>query len=118
MIIIRYHTTPLTQVISLFFLIFSHSLASWDQSEALSDYGLTIVGGRGSQNGDDGTNLYEVYPAIVSAGGRWEAEEWRWSWLVAVNEILLVNVTKEYASNVLSNVQDRVRLLVLQDLWI
>ena len=36
--------------------------------------------------------------------------------LVAVNEILLVNVTKEYASNVLSNVQDRVRLLVLQDL--
>ena len=35
---------------------------------------------------------------------------------VAVNEILLVNATKEYASNVLSNVQDRVRLLVLQDL--
>ena len=36
--------------------------------------------------------------------------------LVAVNKILLVNVTEEYASNVLSNVQDRVRLLVLQDL--
>ena len=31
--------------------------------------------------------------------------------LVTVNELLLVNVTKEYASNVLSNVQDRVRLL-------
>ena len=36
--------------------------------------------------------------------------------LVAVNELLLVNVMKAYASNVLSNVQDRVWLLqVLQD---
>ena len=36
--------------------------------------------------------------------------------LVTVNKILLLNFMKEYASNMLSNVQDRVRLLVLQDL--
>ena len=37
--------------------------------------------------------------------------------LAAVNEILLVNVMKKYASNALSNVlQDRVRVLVVQDL--
>ena len=80
------------------------------QSQGL---GLTIVGGRGSQNGDVPIYVKRILPSsVLETDGKLKSGDE----LVAVNEILLVNVTKEYASNVLSNVQDRVRLLVLQDL--
>ena len=81
------------------------------QSQGL---GLTIVGGRGSQNGDVPIYIKCSLPSsVLEADGKLKSG----NELVAVNELLLVNVMKEYASNVLSNVQDRVWLLqVLQDL--
>ena len=75
--------------------------------------GLTIVGGKGSQNGDIPIYVKRIFPSsVLQADGKLKSGDE----LIAVNEILLVNVTKEYASNVLTNVQDEVRLLALQDL--
>ena len=75
--------------------------------------GLTIVGGKGSQNGDIPIYVKRILPSsVLEADGKLKTGDE----LVAVNEILLVNVTKEYASKVLTNAQGRVRLLALQDL--
>ena len=76
-IFIRYHTTTLTKVFSLSVHFFPQVRLS--QSQGL---GLTIFGGRGSQNGDVPIYVKRIQaktlrnPATISAGGRQEAEEW------------------------------------------
>ena len=75
--------------------------------------GLTIVGGTDSANGEAPIYVKRILgDSVLQKDGRLKAGDE----LVAVNDTLLVNVTKEYASNVLSNVQGEVRLLAIQDL--
>ena len=73
---------------------------------------MTIVSYRGSQNGNVPIYVKHILPSsVLEADGKLKSGDE----LSAANEILF-KVTKEYASNVFSNVQYRMRLPVLQDL--
>ena len=74
--------------------------------------GISIVGGVGSARGDLPIYIKRVLPGspaeqdgLLKAGDE----------LVAVNETILVEVSKDFAVNALSKVEGDVRLLVLQD---
>ena len=75
--------------------------------------GITIVGGKESPNGDVPIYIKRILPnsPLQGEGKLKSGDE-----LVAVNDVLLVNTTKEYATEILSNTDGHVRLLALQDL--
>lgn len=75
--------------------------------------GLTIVGGKGSATGDVPVYIKRILPDSVLHS---DAKIKTGDELIAVNDIILVNATKEYATEALSSVQGAVRLLLLQDL--
>lgn len=75
--------------------------------------GLTIVGGKGSATGDVPVYIKRILPDSVLHK---DAKIKTGDELIAVNDIILVNATKEYATESLSSVQGAVRLLLLQDL--
>lgn len=75
--------------------------------------GLTIVGGKGSATGDVPVYIKRILPESVLHN---DAKIKTGDELIAVNDIILVNATKEYATEALSSVQGAVRLLILQDL--
>ena len=75
--------------------------------------GLTIVGGKGSANGDVPIYIKRILSdSVLQKDGKLKTGDE----LIAVNDLLLVNATKEYASHALSNVVGTVRLLAIQDL--
>ena len=75
--------------------------------------GLTIVGGKDSVNGDAPIYVKRVLgDSVLQKEGKLKTGDE----LIAVNDVLLVNATKEHASEVLSNVEGCVRLLAIQDL--
>lgn len=74
--------------------------------------GISIVGGGGSPNGDLPIIIKRVLPdCIAERDGRLKSGDE----LIAVNDTLLVGVSKDFAINALSNLQGHVRLLALQD---
>lgn len=74
--------------------------------------GISIVGGVGSSRGDLPIYIKRVLPGSpAEEGGILKAGDE----LVAVNETILVEVTKEFAVDALSKIEGDVRLLVLQD---
>ena len=75
--------------------------------------GISIVGGSGSPSGADLPIIIKrVLPNSLSEqDGRLKSGDE----LVAVNDKLLVGISKDYAINALSNLEGVVRLLVLQD---
>ncbi|KAL5487294.1 hypothetical protein EMCRGX_G019877 [Ephydatia muelleri] len=75
--------------------------------------GISIVGGTGSPAGGDLPIVVKrVLPqGLAARDGRLKVGDQ----LVAVNEHLLIGVSKTYALNALSNLKGHVRLLVLQD---
>ena len=74
--------------------------------------GISIVGGSGSPSGDLPILVKRVLPdSLAEENGRLKTGDE----LVAVNETLLVGVTKDFAINALSRMEGEVRLLVLQD---
>ena len=74
--------------------------------------GIGIVGGSGSPNGDLPIIIKRVLPDSLSErDGRLKAGDE----LIAVNETLLVGMSKDFAINTLSKMEGDVRLLVLQD---
>ena len=74
--------------------------------------GISIVGGSGSPSGDLPIIVKRVLPdSLAAADGRLKSGDE----LVAVNDTLLSGVRKDVAINALSNMEGRVRLLVLQD---
>ena len=75
--------------------------------------GLTIVGGRGSPTGDVPIYVKRILPDSVLQE---DAKIKTGAELVAVNDLILYNLTKEYATQALSNVEGIVRLLLIQDL--
>ena len=75
--------------------------------------GLAIVGGRGSSNGDVPIYVKRILPESVLQK---ESKIKTGDELIAVNDVILVNSTKEYATQSLSNVEGTVRLLAMQEL--
>jgi hypothetical protein len=75
--------------------------------------GLAIVGGKGSTNGDLPIYIKRILPESILQD---EAKLKTGDELIAVNDIILVNASRDYAIEALSNVQGLVRLLVLQEL--
>ena len=75
--------------------------------------GLTIVGGRGSPTGDVPIYVKRILPESVLQE---DAKIKTGDELVAVNDLILYNSTKEYATQALSNVEGTIRLLLIQDL--
>ena len=75
--------------------------------------GISIVGGSSSEPAWDLPIIIKrVLPdCIAEMDGRLKSGDE----LIAVNDTLLVGVTKDFAINALSNIQDHVRLLALQD---
>lgn len=74
--------------------------------------GISIVGGSGSPSGDLPIVVKRVLPgSLAEKDGRLKSGDE----LIAVNDTLLVGVRKDFAINALSNMEGRVRLLVLQD---
>lgn len=74
--------------------------------------GISIVGGSGSPSGDLPIIVKRVLPgSLAEREGRLKTGDE----LVAVNENLLVGMSKTYAIDVLSRMEGDVRLLVLQD---
>ena len=74
--------------------------------------GISIVGGTGSPTGDLPVVIKRILPqGLAAKDGRLKMGDQ----LVAINERLLVGVSKTYALNALSNLKGHVRLLVLQD---
>lgn len=74
--------------------------------------GISIVGGTGSPTGDLPIVIKRILPlGLAARDGRLKAGDQ----LIAVNEWLLIGVSKNYALNALSNLEGHVRLLVLQD---
>lgn len=75
--------------------------------------GITIVGGKESPNGDVPIYVKRILPnSPLQREGKLKCGDE----LVAVNDILLVNTTKEYATETLSNIDGHIRLLAVQDL--
>ena len=75
--------------------------------------GLTIVGGTDSANGAAPIYIKRILgDSVLQNEGKLKAGDE----LIAVNDILLVNATKEHASEVLSSVEGAVRVLAIQDL--
>lgn len=74
--------------------------------------GISIVGGSGSPSGDLPLLIKRVLPkSLAEQDGRLKQGDE----LVAVNDTLLVGMSKDFAINALSNMTGDVRLLVLQD---
>ena len=74
--------------------------------------GISIVGGQGSPSGDLPIIVKRVLPgSLAEQDGRLKSGDE----LVAMNEILLVGVGKDVAIDALSNLNGRIRLLVIQD---
>ena len=74
--------------------------------------GISIVGGSGSPSGDLPILIKRVLPkSLAEQDGRLKQGDE----LIAVNDTLLVGMSKDFAINVLSNMQGNARLLVLQD---
>ena len=75
--------------------------------------GLTIVGGQGSANGDVPIYIKRIMPeSVLTRDGKLKTGDE----LIAVNDIVLVNATKDSATEALSNIEGKIRLLALQDL--
>lgn len=75
--------------------------------------GLTIVGGQGSANGDVPIYIKRILSdSVLVRDGRLKTGDE----LIAVNDVVLVNATKDIATEALSNSQGKIRLLALQDL--
>ena len=76
--------------------------------------GLSIVGGRGSSTGDVPIYVKRILPeSVLQKDSKIKTGDE----LVAVNDLIIHNVTKDYATEALTNVQGPVRLLLIQDLW-
>ena len=74
--------------------------------------GISIVGGSGSPSGDLPILIKRVLPkSLAEQDGRLKQGDE----LVAVNDTLLVGMSKDFAINIFSNMQGDARLLVLQD---
>ena len=74
--------------------------------------GISIVGGGGSPNGDLPIIIKRVLPnCVAEKDGRLKSGDE----LIAVNDTLLVGVSKDFAINALSSMRGHVRLLALQD---
>ena len=75
--------------------------------------GLSIVGGRGSPTGDVPIYVKRILPeSVLQKDSKIKTGDE----LVAVNDLIIHNVTKDYATEALTNVQGTVRLLLIQDL--
>uniref|UniRef100_A0A1X7ULU0 PDZ domain-containing protein n=1 Tax=Amphimedon queenslandica TaxID=400682 RepID=A0A1X7ULU0_AMPQE len=75
--------------------------------------GLSIVGGRGSPTGDVRIYVKRILPeSVLQKDSKIKTGDE----LVAVNDLIIHNVTKDYATEALTNVQGAVRLLLIQDL--
>ena len=75
--------------------------------------GLSIVGGRGSPTGDVPIYVKRILPeSVLQKDSKIKTGDE----LVAVNDLIIHNVTKDYATESLTNVQGTVRLLLIQDL--
>ena len=74
--------------------------------------GISIVGGSGSPNGDLPVIIKRVLPkSLAEEDGRLKQGDE----LIAVNDTLLVGMSKDFAINALSNMHGDARLLVLQE---
>ena len=74
--------------------------------------GISIVGGSGSPSGDLPIIIKRVLPdSLAERDGRLKSGDE----LVAVNETLLVGVTKDIAIETLTNMSGKCRLLILQE---
>lgn len=74
--------------------------------------GISIVGGSGSPNGDLPIIIKRVLPkSLAEEDGRLKQGDE----LIAVNDTLLVGMSKDFAINALSNMHGDARLLVLQE---
>ena len=74
--------------------------------------GISIVGGSGSPSGDLPILIKRVLPkSLAEEDGRLKQGDE----LVAVNDTLLVGMSKDFAINALSNMHGDIRLLVLQE---
>lgn len=74
--------------------------------------GISIVGGSGSPSGDLPILIKRVLPkSLAEEDGRLKQGDE----LIAVNDSLIVGMSKDFAINALSNMQGDVRLLVLQE---
>ncbi len=78
----------------------------------VSGLGISIVGGSGSPNGDLPILVKRVLQdSLAERDGRLKSGDE----IIAVNETLLVGMSKEYAINVLSKMEGTIRLLILRD---
>lgn len=74
--------------------------------------GISIVGGSGSPNGDLPIIIKRVLPdSLAEQDGQLKAGDE----IVAVNDKLLIGVSKDSAISILSKMEGDVRILVLQD---
>ena len=74
--------------------------------------GISIAGGQGSPSGDLPIVVKRVLPgSLAEKDGQLKSGDE----LVAMNDKILVGVPKDVAINALSNLEGKVRLLVLQD---
>ena len=72
-----------------------------------------MVGGHGLPTGDVPIYVKRILPESVSQE---DAKIKTGDELMAVNDLILYNSTKEYVTQALSNVEGTVRLLLIQDL--
>ena len=72
--------------------------------------GLAIVSGHGSPSGDIPIYVKRILPESVLQE---DAKIKTGDELVAVNDLILYNSTKEYATQALSNVEGTIRLLLI-----
>uniref|UniRef100_A0A1X7T060 PDZ domain-containing protein n=1 Tax=Amphimedon queenslandica TaxID=400682 RepID=A0A1X7T060_AMPQE len=98
-------------------LKYSGTLPWYCQGHAHQQYrdptGLGIVGGHGSPTGDVPIYVKRILPeSVLQKDSKIKTGDE----LVAVNDLIIHNVTKDYATEALTNVQGTVRLLLIQDL--